>query len=132
MHGLNLRECFQHMPAVELVCLIDGLEPWGPHEENTALLLEAERYKLDLAWADRTVDPNDREVIRARREAERAGIKPPRHPMIPPIANRPPEIADLRLQQYLDQITAHQEGGREKVLVSLDEFDASLGLDEVG
>lgn len=130
MHGLDLRESLQSMPAADFVTLVNDLDSrWGPHEENTALLLEAERYKLDLLWADRTVDPNDREVIRERREAERAGVKPPKHPMIPPIANRPPELAELRLQQYVEQIAAHRTPDREKVMVSLDEFDAAIGLD---
>lgn len=127
MYRLDLRECVQTMPAVDLVDLVNGLDHWGAHEENTALLLEAERYKLDLLWADRTVDPNDREVIRARREAEVAGIKPPRHPMIPPIANRPPEIAEQRLQEYVEQIAAQQTPEHEKTLVSLAEFDAVIG-----
>lgn len=124
MYGLDLRECFQTMPAADLVDLLAGLDYWGPHEENTALLLEAERYKLDLSWADRTIDPNDPEVKAARRASEH--VKPPTRPMIPPIANRPAEIADLRIQQYLDQLTAYRASGREKVLVPLDEFDAML------
>lgn len=115
------------MPAVDFVSLVNGLDHWGPHEENTALLYEAERYKLDLAWADRTIDPNDPEVIRARREAERSGIKPPRHPVIPPVANRPAELAEQRLQEYVEQIAAQQTPKREKTMVSLDEFDAVLG-----
>jgi hypothetical protein len=116
------------MPAVDLVELVNGLQHWGPHEENTALLYEAERYKLDLAWADRTIDPNDPEVIKARREAESAGIKPPRHPMIPPVAHRPPELAQLRLEQYIEQVAAQEKKPeRERVMVSLDEFDAVLG-----
>lgn len=127
MYGLDLRVSLQTTPALDLVALVNELDGhWGPHEENTALLLEAQRYALELAWADRTVDPNDREVIRARREAERAGIKPPAHPLIPPIANRPAEVAELRLQQYVEQIAAHQAPPSEKVMVSLDEFDATL------
>lgn len=117
------------MPAVDLVDLADGLDHWGPHEENTAQLLEAERYKLDLLWADRITDPNDQEVRRARLEAERAGIKPPKHPMIPPIAQRPAAVADLRIRQWLDEMAAYQTPEREKSMVTLDEFDAALGLD---
>lgn len=115
------------MPAVDIVDLVNGLQHWGPHEENTALLLEAQHYALELAWADRTIDPNDPEAIKARRDAERAGVKPPPHPMIPPVAHRPPELAEQRLQQYVEQITAHRTPQREKVMVSLDEFDALIG-----
>jgi hypothetical protein len=116
------------MPAVDLVDLVNGLSHWGPHEENTALLYEAERYKLELDWADRTVDPESPDVKAARREAELAGIKPPAHPLIPPIAQRPREIADLRIQQYLDDVAAANTAPREKVMVSLDEWEHAIGL----
>lgn len=116
------------MPAVDLVDLVNGLDHWGPHEENTAQLLETERYKLELDWADRTIDPASPEVKAARREAEMAGIKPPSHPLIPPIAHRPREIADLRIQQYLDEVAAANTAPREKVLVSLDEWEHAMGL----
>jgi hypothetical protein len=131
---LDLRESFRSMPVMDFVALFNGLRNhWGPHEENTALLLEAERYRLELDWADRTVDPASPEVKAARQEAEKAGIKPPSHPLIPPIAQRPREIADLRIQQYLDDVAAANAAPntapREKVMVPLKEWEHAMGLD---
>lgn len=102
---------------------------WGWHEENTARLYEALSYWLDLTWADRTTDPDDPEVKRERARAKREGITPPPHPLIPPVALRPPEVADERLQSYLDEIEQYQvraHGGKRQV--SSTEFDRLLGL----
>ncbi|GAA2774108.1 hypothetical protein GCM10010470_02440 [Saccharopolyspora taberi] len=105
---------------------------WGWHEENTARLYEALNYWLELAWIDRTTDPDDPEVKRERAEAKRAGIKPPPHPLIPPVALRPSEIADERFQAYLDEVGQYQtkrqeqQGGKRQV--TSDEFDRIMGL----
>lgn len=101
---------------------------WDAHKENTARLLEIESYKLELAWIDRITDPDDREVRRERLEAERAGIKPPPHPMVPPIAMRPAGIGEERLQEYLDAVSAFGPPPREPRLVDMDEFDRVMGL----
>jgi hypothetical protein len=107
--------------------------PWGDwdaHKENTARLLEIEAYKLELAWIDRTTDPDDREVKLERLAAERAGIKPPPHPMVPPIAMRPHEIGQQRLQEYLDEAASFRTPVKEKIQVSTSEFDRLMDLTE--
>lgn len=101
---------------------------WDAHKENTARLLEIESYKLELAWSDRTLDPNDKDVKRERLAAERAGIKPPPHPMVPPIAMRPHEIGEQRLQEYLDVVAKYGAPAREKLQVNTSEFDRLMGL----
>ncbi|WP_432845972.1 hypothetical protein ACQPXB_35865 [Amycolatopsis sp. CA-161197] len=133
------------MPALDLVAhvhrltrirdaalydlLSDGLSHWGPHEENTALLLEAQSYALELSWVDRITDPDDPAVKRERAQAKRAGIKPPPHPLIPPIAHRPDSVAEQRLREYLDAVARYQTGPPPDVrhLTSV-EFDRELGL----
>jgi len=92
---------------------------WGPHEENTARLLEVQAYKLDWEWARETVDEN--EIRREQAEARRNGVKPPRRPFIPPVALRPAGLAERRLEEYLRQVTEHTAPYRP--VVSLDEFD---------
>jgi hypothetical protein len=109
--------------------LSDGLSHWGPHEENTALLLEAQAYALELKWADRTTDPDDPAVKRERAQAKRAGIKPPSHPLIPPVAHRPDSLAERRLREYLEQIERYRAGPPPEVkYLSSADFDRELGL----
>jgi hypothetical protein len=108
------------------MALYRGLrDHWGPHEENTARLLEVRSYALDLTWADRTIDPNDPEVIRERRAARHR--KPPPHPIIPPIALRPPWAADERMRDYTAALEAHQPSTAPRT-VTLDEWDRAAGL----
>jgi hypothetical protein len=109
------------MPAVDLVALIrklpleaatvkEELGPWAnwdAHKENTAQALEVMSYFLDLEWVDRITDPEDPEVKRARAAAKRAGIKPPEKPIIPPVAMRPPELAEERVREYTERLVAH-------------------------
>lgn len=139
---MDFRRALHELPVSDLMALIRKLPgdsalareeagPWGnwdAHKENTARLLEIEAYKLELAWIDRTTDPNDREVKRERLEAERAGIKPPPHPMIPPIAMRPAEISEERLQEYLDAVSSFNAPNRETRMVDSEEFDRLMGL----
>lgn len=139
---MDFRRALHELPVADLMALIRKLPgdsalareeagPWGnwdAHKENTARLLEIEAYKLELAWIDRTTDPNDREVKRERLEAERAGIKPPPHPMIPPIAMRPAEISEERLQEYLDAVSSFNAPNRETRMVGSEEFDRLMGL----
>jgi hypothetical protein len=133
------------MPAVDLVAhvhrltrirdaalydlLSDGLSHWGPHEENTALLLEAQAYALDLIWADRTTDPDDPAVKRERTQAKRAGIKPPPHPLIPPVAHRPDTLAERRVREYIEAVERYRSRPEPEVkYLSSNEFDRELGL----
>lgn len=109
--------------------LSDGLAHWGPHEENTALLLEAQAYALELTWADRTTDPDDPAVKRERAQAKKAGIKPPPHPLIPPVAHRPDSLAKKRLDEYIEAVEKYRAGPEPEVqYLSSDDFDRMLGL----
>jgi hypothetical protein len=109
--------------------LSDGLSHWGPHEENTALLLEHQAYALDLIWVDRTTDPDDHAVKRERAQAKRAGIKPPPHPLIPPVAHRPDSLAEKRLREYLDAVSKYRAGPEPEVkYLTSNDFDRALGL----
>ncbi|WP_410633378.1 hypothetical protein [Amycolatopsis sp. cmx-4-83] len=133
------------MPAVDLVAYVhrltrirdaalydllsDGLTHWGPHEENTALLLEAQAYKLELAWSDRITDPDDPKLKRERAQAKKAGIKPPPHPLIPPVAHRPDSLAEQRLREYIDAVECYRAGPAPEVKhLSSREFDRAMGL----
>lgn len=104
---------------------MQGIEDeWGPHEENTARLLDTRSYALDLQWADRTIDPNDPEVVRARRAMRHR--KPPPHPIIPPVALRPERVMRQRIEEYAAALE-ELEPAKPKV-VSLDEWEKAAGL----
>jgi hypothetical protein len=102
--------------------LLDDDAEWGPDEENRARQLEVEAYRLELDWVEHTTDPNDPATIRERNEAKRRGDRPPRRPIIPPVALRPAAVADRRWQAYLDELL-QLDPKPTKELVTLDEFD---------
>lgn len=94
------------MPATRLVALVEGLdEYWGPHEENTARLMEILACQLEWDWADRTIDPEDPAVKAERARAKRR--KPPAHPIVAPVAFRPKRFADERTREYLAELERH-------------------------
>lgn len=145
--GMQLREALDSIPVQDLPVvvlqlvktrgsalrqeLLGDYAEWGAHEENTARLLDIRAYELELAWADRTIDPDDRDVRRERLEAKRNGIKPPEHPIVPPVANRPSDLAEQRLKQYLEQVSTQQTKREPETttgIVSMAEFNRKLGL----
>lgn len=92
------------MPGSELVNLILQLDQeWGLHEENTALLLETLNAQVDWAWADRTIDPDDPEVKAER--ARQKKTKPPKYPIIRPVAKRPAGPDEERWRDYIATLT---------------------------
>jgi hypothetical protein len=95
------------MPALDLVAHVNELQAWGAHEENTALLLEQQAYRLGLLWSDRTVDPEDPDVVAQRERADAAGIKPPPFPPVPPIAHRPWKHSVDRLHEFADRMSPY-------------------------
>lgn len=105
---MSLRVALKSMPGSELVNLVLQLDTeWGPHEENTALLLETLTAQLDWGWADRTIDPNDPEVQAERRK--HANRKPPPRPILRPVAWRPSKEANERLDAYAAELTKYAE-----------------------
>ncbi|HEY3483326.1 MAG TPA: hypothetical protein VGL02_31005 [Streptomyces sp.] len=120
----------RRLPAIEESALAALLGVnWSPHMENTARLYEVLAYRLDLEWADRTADPDDREVKRRRAEDKRRGVKPPPRPLIPPVALRPVDLAQQRLDAYLAEVAKYAAPARERVFVSSRQFDDLLDLE---
>lgn len=132
------------MPAADFVALVQQLvstpgsalrrqllgdsAAWGPHEENTARLLDLTEHEVQSAWTDRITDPEDPEVKREREMAKRSGQKPPPLPLILPVALRPEKIAEQRFMEYVEA-AAKLVPQRVKESVSSNEFDAALGLE---
>lgn len=103
---MPLTTALTSMPGGDLVNLVQQLtRTWGPHEENTALLLETLTAQVDWNWADRTIDPEDPEV--KAEQAKRKKAKPPKHPILRPVAHRPAEQDEARWQDYVQQLKMH-------------------------
>lgn len=135
---------WQTLPAVDFVALVHQLVAmpgsalrrqllgdsagWGPHEENTARLLDLTEHEIQTAWTDRITDPEDPEVRREREQAKRSGQKPPPSPLILPLALRPQKLAEQRFSEYVEA-AAKLVPQRVKESVSSNEFDAALGLE---
>lgn len=64
------------------------------------MLVDRENYWLNSEYTSWITDPNDREVREERLRRKRLGIKPPPAPLLPPVAMRPPDLAELRRSQY--------------------------------
>lgn len=92
------------MPGVDLVNLILQLDQaWGLHEENTALLLETLNAQIEWSWADRTINPDDPEVKAER--VKQKNSKPPRYPVLRPMAKRPAKQDEQRWQDYIQTLS---------------------------
>lgn len=66
---------------------------WTYTDENLALLVDRLDYWLSSEYTGWVTDPEDPEVKQARAERKRSGAKPPPVPIVPPVAQRPPEQA---------------------------------------
>lgn len=131
------------MPAVDLLVLIrqlprdsavarleaGDLAYWDATASNLADLLDVIHAQLSYEYANWTTDPEDPAVKRARAERKRAGLRPPPHPLIPPIAARPTSVADRKLTEYREMTRQwNPEQEPTSSLVSLDEWESALGI----
>lgn len=143
--GRDLRTDLTTVPATDVVSICRGLvrqrgsalrtellgdhAEWGPSEENAAQLLEVALWQADMEWADRIHDPDDdAEARRARLDAKRRGVKPPPHPIFPPAAQRPKDIAEVRFQAYIDEVSQHT-GNTAETSSDREAFEKALNLD---
>ncbi|ACU39450.1 hypothetical protein [Actinosynnema mirum] len=121
-------------PETALAELLDpgGLRHWGPHQENTARLLEIQSYGLVLDWRDRTFDPESDEAREARRALlndRRHGVRPPADPPVPPIAHRPAPLAQQMFDAFVERTAAPaRPDASGPQLTTVDEFIAAWEL----
>lgn len=95
-YHLDWREARRTMWHVDLGMLTEGLDDWSRTDENIARLVDRDDYYLNASYNQWITDPNDPELKRRQADRKRAGIKPPPHPVLMPVAARPPEL-HLRL-----------------------------------
>lgn len=142
---MPLRDALAAMPGDEFVaCVYELLRTrgtalrraelgeqaeWGPHEENTAQLLDVRSHALDLMWAERITDPDDPEVKAQVARAKAEGRKLPPQPIIPPVAHRPAALARQRAETYSAQIRRWHDGEQDTgPVMSEAEFEAWTGF----
>lgn len=104
--------------------LIEQLpDEWSYEAENLAMFLDRFDYFLRSEYASWITDPDDPAVKAERALRKKQGIKPPPQPLIPPVAWRPPSIADLRRQLFEAAVELHatpKKPGQGKKLGSRD------------
>ena len=69
-------------------------------DENIAMLVDREHYYLESEYSSWITDPNDPQVKAERMQRKRRGEKPPPHPLIYPVAQRAPELAQRHLAEF--------------------------------
>lgn len=72
------------------------------------MLVDRDDYWLNSEYAQWITDPDDPEVKRTRAERKRRGVKPSPVPILPPIACRPPDLDEIRREQYEKTIAEHR------------------------
>lgn len=108
---------------------LGDLWDWNHLAANLAELVDLMAYWLHSEYAKWTHDPEDPEAKRREAERKRRGLKPPPIPLIPPVAHRPPSVAEAYEQNYLRLVAEHTpHEGPQKRLVSLDEWERAAGL----
>lgn len=98
---------------------MDGLQPeWTRTDENVAKLVDRIDFWLGALWQEWTTEPDDPEVKAERERRKREGIKPSPAPIIPPVADRPPELHKFLTEQYLRRRAEADKPPRRKVTVA--------------
>jgi hypothetical protein len=124
-------DAVRHLPheSATVRAELGDLWDWNHLAANMADLVDLLSYWLTSEYAKWTHDPDDPETKRRAAERKRRGIKPPPHPLIPPVAHRPPSVAAKYEDQYLRQLAEHAPAEEPaKRVVSLDEWERAAGL----
>lgn len=74
---------------------------WNHLAANMAELVDLMHFWLHSEYAKWIYDPESPE---AKAEAKRRKPKPPSSPIIPPVAHRPPSVAEKYIENYLDRV----------------------------
>jgi len=141
-YGTELRDAVNSWAGEDLSSAIHSLPPdsatvreelgdlWDYNHmaANIAMLVDLVSYQVHTDYAKSIYDPEDP----ANKNAPK--VKPPEHPIIPPVAFRPPSVAEKHVEQYAEALInageksqdSAQESGKQ--WVSSAEFDAVLDL----
>jgi hypothetical protein len=81
---------------------------WSLLDENVAQLVDLVAHQIETEWTDRVTDPDDPEVKQARARAKAAGIRPPRHAPVVPVALRPAGVGEQLMRAYAARMAEFQ------------------------
>ena len=144
---MPLREAIQTWPAQDLSAAVQNLPPdsathrselgdmwdWNHLAANMATMVDLLAYWLQAEYAKWIHDPDDPEVKREQARRKREKIKPPPIPLVPPIAHRPPSVAEKYVADYLMQVSTYgadqpidRTPGKRRI--GSDEFDRIIEL----
>ncbi|WP_280389315.1 hypothetical protein [Nocardia wallacei] len=100
------------MPYRDVAALIDDADRRETQafrdSENLAMLVDRLDFLNTFGYVGDTTDPDDPEVKRERAERKRRGLKPPPVPLLPPVAQRDPELTAALVERYRSDSAAYQ------------------------
>lgn len=137
-YGTSLRDAMHEWTARDLTSAVRNLPrdsatvrtelgdlyDWNHMSANIAELVDLMHYWLHSEYAKWIYDPDDPE----NRAAKRSKVKPPKEPLIPPVAFRPNSVAQQRVAEYAERVAELAGDDRAERSISSDEFDALIDL----
>ena len=97
------------MPYTDVAALIEDAEARDAQaardSENLAMLVDREDFATSFDYISGVTDPDDPEIVRERALRKKHNIKPPPHPIYPPVAQRDPKVTAELIERYR---TAHK------------------------
>lgn len=129
-----MRDALETWPAIDLVSRVRKLPPesqlareeagdladWSKLAENVARLVDLVEFWLSSEYAKWTADEDE---IKASRRNRR---KPPPHPLIAPVAQRPPSVHHRLTEQYEAMASEFRVEPPVQRMVTDEEFDELL------
>lgn len=79
---------------------LEVLDQEARDSENLAMLVDRKDYWLNSEYRSWVTDPDDPTVKAERERRKREGIEPPPRPLLPPVAQRRPELVEALMQRY--------------------------------
>ncbi|BAD56382.1 hypothetical protein [Nocardia farcinica] len=133
---MNLRVALATMPYTDVAALIEDAEARDAQRardsENLAMLVDRCDFDTTFGYVSAVTDPDDPQVKAERARRLKYGIKPPPTPILPPVAQRPPEITDLLIARFREaqkpyQIPDQRSSGPKSKLAQLNQARAQAG-----
>lgn len=117
-YHLDYRQVLHEMWWVDIAILADGLDEWSATDENIARLVDREDYWLNSEYSSWITDPDDPEVRDERARRKMLGIKPPKTPLLWPVAVRPIALQEKLAAQAVEAAEKASQVPRRKITIA--------------